>query len=158
MLCDKCKKNPATFHQVVNINGKITEKHLCSECAKKFGVLVNNANFDDDFDFFDDFGGGFFSNDTLKPVTRTKTISAPKKQKINVVNDDENVEIKLNGKNVKAVLKNAEKNDKLKADLKKAIEEERYEDASKIKEEIKQKEIKKNTKKKTDKNKKDKGE
>lgn len=33
MLCDRCKQNTATFHSSVNINGKITETHLCDECA-----------------------------------------------------------------------------------------------------------------------------
>lgn len=34
MLCDKCKQNNATFHSTVNINGNITETHLCENCAK----------------------------------------------------------------------------------------------------------------------------
>ncbi len=33
MLCDNCKRNEATFHRSVTINGKGYETHLCSECA-----------------------------------------------------------------------------------------------------------------------------
>lgn len=33
MLCQKCKKNNATYHFKQVINGKTTESHLCSECA-----------------------------------------------------------------------------------------------------------------------------
>lgn len=33
MLCDKCKKNQANVFVKENINGKISEQHLCSECA-----------------------------------------------------------------------------------------------------------------------------
>lgn len=37
MLCDECKKNEATFHSLKKINGVTTVKHLCSECQKKYG-------------------------------------------------------------------------------------------------------------------------
>jgi len=33
MKCDKCGKNEANFFYSSNINGNVTEKHLCSECA-----------------------------------------------------------------------------------------------------------------------------
>lgn len=36
MKCSKCKKNEATVYYKQNINGKVTESALCSECAKKF--------------------------------------------------------------------------------------------------------------------------
>lgn len=35
MICDKCKKNNATFHSSVNINGNVTQTHLCEMCAKE---------------------------------------------------------------------------------------------------------------------------
>lgn len=34
MLCDNCKTNSATYHSKVNINGNVTETHLCSDCVK----------------------------------------------------------------------------------------------------------------------------
>lgn len=37
MLCDKCKKNPATMHMVKVINGVRSEQHLCADCAKESG-------------------------------------------------------------------------------------------------------------------------
>ena len=33
MLCDLCKKNPATFHYTKIVNGEVEEIHLCSECS-----------------------------------------------------------------------------------------------------------------------------
>ncbi len=33
MLCEKCKKNTATYHYRQNVNGKVTELHLCADCA-----------------------------------------------------------------------------------------------------------------------------
>lgn len=45
MLCEKCGKNVATTHIHSVVNGKESEKHLCSECASKegIGVLEDNA-------------------------------------------------------------------------------------------------------------------
>ena len=37
MLCENCKKNNATTHIKRIINGVVTEKHLCSQCAAKSG-------------------------------------------------------------------------------------------------------------------------
>ena len=38
MLCDKCKKNPATVHMQQFIMGKKAELHLCQECVFSFNV------------------------------------------------------------------------------------------------------------------------
>lgn len=37
MKCENCGKNEVTFVYHSNINGKVTEKHLCSECAQALG-------------------------------------------------------------------------------------------------------------------------
>ncbi len=37
MKCDNCGKEEVNFHYTSNINGNITEKHLCAECAGKLG-------------------------------------------------------------------------------------------------------------------------
>ena len=38
MLCDKCKKNPATVHMQQFVMGKKAELHLCQECVFSFNV------------------------------------------------------------------------------------------------------------------------
>ena len=43
MLCEKCKKNNASVHYRYNDNGTITEKHLCSDCAKESGLLSDSG-------------------------------------------------------------------------------------------------------------------
>ena len=43
MKCENCGKNEVTFIYQSNINGKVTEKHLCSECAEKLGYTQNIA-------------------------------------------------------------------------------------------------------------------
>ena len=37
MKCENCGKNEVTFVYQSNVNGHVTEKHLCSECAEKLG-------------------------------------------------------------------------------------------------------------------------
>ena len=66
MKCENCGKNEVTFVYQSNVNGKITEKHLCQECAEKLGYtnmvhhghqmmenLLGGSLFGDGF--FDDF-------------------------------------------------------------------------------------------------------
>lgn len=56
MLCQNCGKNEATTHVKRIINGSTSEYHLCQNCASKLG-------YGDFFGGFDDFGfGGLFGN------------------------------------------------------------------------------------------------
>ncbi|MDD3346649.1 UvrB/UvrC motif-containing protein [Oscillibacter sp.] len=66
MKCENCGKNEVTFLYQSNINGKVTEKHLCSECAEKLGLTQRVAAQSRRMmeNFFGDrfFGGGFLEN------------------------------------------------------------------------------------------------
>ena len=57
MLCDDCKRNEATFHSVKNINGFVTEVHLCPDCQRKRGFEVHSSGFGDIFGTLSDFFG-----------------------------------------------------------------------------------------------------
>ena len=37
MKCERCGQNEVNFYYTSNINGKVTEKHLCSKCAEELG-------------------------------------------------------------------------------------------------------------------------
>jgi protein arginine kinase activator len=43
MKCENCGKNEVTFVYQSNVNGNVTEKHLCSECAEKLGYTQRFA-------------------------------------------------------------------------------------------------------------------
>ena len=43
MKCEHCGKNEVTFVYQSNVNGRVTEKHLCSECAEKLGYTQKLA-------------------------------------------------------------------------------------------------------------------
>jgi len=40
MLCQVCGKNPAEIHVITVVNGEKIEQHLCEECAKKQGGIT----------------------------------------------------------------------------------------------------------------------
>nr|WP_300095122.1 UvrB/UvrC motif-containing protein [Sedimentibacter sp.] len=42
MLCDECGKNEAKVHVTHIINGKKSESHLCEDCAKKNQTILNS--------------------------------------------------------------------------------------------------------------------
>ena len=71
MKCENCGKNEVTFIYQSNINGKVTEKHLCSECAEKLGYTQKLAAHSRSMmqNFFGNsmFGGGFF-DDFFSPM------------------------------------------------------------------------------------------
>lgn len=51
MYCDECKVNKANIHYTNIINGKKKEMHLCSECGKKLESM-GGFKFINDSDFF----------------------------------------------------------------------------------------------------------
>ena len=62
MLCQSCKKRTATTYMKQNINGHVTEMHLCSECAAKQGITdFWNSGFG-----LDDFWGSLFSEPNVR--------------------------------------------------------------------------------------------
>lgn len=136
MLCDKCKKNQATYHRKTTINGVTTEEHLCTKCAME----SNPRAFD--FGGFDDFGHlGFM--DLFEPF------SEPELDFIDPIDVFENNQSDrgLIGEAVKSInvgAKNFEKNaskvdtklQNLERELKSAVESEDYEKAAKLKKEI----------------------
>lgn len=63
MLCKNCGKRQATTHVKRTVNGKTVEFHLCHECAMKLGVGGINP-----FDL-SDLWGSLFGNSTQKSIS-----------------------------------------------------------------------------------------
>ena len=59
MKCQHCGNREATYHYKSNVNGTITESHLCSECAAKLGESENVFSQMDKM--FDEMMNGFFT-------------------------------------------------------------------------------------------------
>jgi protein arginine kinase activator len=60
MICQVCGKNEATTHVKTVINGKVRERDICTECAKKEGIGNWNP-----FQGFPGFENPFFSLSNL---------------------------------------------------------------------------------------------
>ena len=155
MKCDKCKTNEANFHKVSNINGKVSEVHLCSDCAKKstefdFDKEFDKLNFgaksffDDimsdfktsfsyftnpmlenflDFDVFDSFGDSLFNSRVLPETKHLEKVEKQDKKQPIKLSEDEKKKLEIQ---------------KLDLQLKKAVVEERYEDAVKLRDKLKE--------------------
>lgn len=173
MLCENCKKNNASFHYKYSENGKVSETHLCHECAKKQGLLKGGI-FDSDgffgqgFQLTDNLGLGAFS--ALFCDSEKKSLSESTVRICPSCGLSEN-EIKRNGKPgckecyhtfsdiVERMLRKlhmsteykgkipegvsesicaARKIEKMKAQMQKAVEEQNYEEAAKLRDAIRQ--------------------
>jgi len=77
MLCEKCKKNQAVTHIRQNINGNLTEMHLCESCAaeisgkfeNEYGKLFSDFGFGIDSMLTSLFGQDFLSENLLSEHT-----------------------------------------------------------------------------------------
>ena len=71
MKCENCGKNEVTFMYQSNIHGKVTEKHLCSECAEQLGytqkIAAHNRSMMQNFFGGSLLGNGFF-DDFFSPM------------------------------------------------------------------------------------------
>lgn len=149
MLCDKCKKNQATFHKTVVINGDSYETHLCSQC-------VDMTDWGDWDGFDDDFLPNFFEpafhlnvldyQEKKCPTCHSTFRDFLRRGKLGCKDCYDTFEMEI-----RDMLENMEspidfdlgieeskpsKLTSLQAQLQKAIEEERYEDAGEIKKQI----------------------
>ena len=66
MKCENCGKNEVTFVYQSSVNGQVTEKHLCAECAEKLGYTQRLAAYSQRMTR-NLFGGGLF-DDFFTPV------------------------------------------------------------------------------------------
>ena len=67
MKCEHCGKNEVTFIYQSNINGKVTEKHLCGQCAEELGYAKQlTARFHDRMNR--GFLGGSLFEDFFSPT------------------------------------------------------------------------------------------
>ena len=154
MKCENCGKNEVTFIYQSNINGKVEEKHLCSECAEKLGytqkIAAHNQRMMQNF-----FGGSLFGNnffdDFFSPMptlmgrmnrllenpfddffTSMPALGAAPAQQENQKQDD------LVGQEDQNWFSYQRKLNALRMEMKKAVHEENFERAAQLRDEIHQ--------------------
>lgn len=142
MKCDRCGKNEATFHYKTNINGRVTETHLCPDCARAMGYAGSMSGrmsswFDDDwfdrpFRMLEPFFGGFGSRmltEFPQPVDvleQAQSADPENSAAEELLPKDEAMSLALERR------RNA-----LETQLHNAVAEERYEDAARLRDELK---------------------
>lgn len=166
MLCDNCGKNDASIKLTQIINGKKTEMNICEECGHKMGIAdinfempIDISNFLGDFDFENESFMPFnISSKDIKcnkcNMTYQEFLDNGKfgcEECYKIFSDKiENVlkriqgtdkylgrKANLNENNKVQEIKPDNKLEELQKRLKQAIKEERYEDAAKLRDEIK---------------------
>ena len=159
MLCDKCKKHEACYHSTLVINGEVKSTHLCENCAIKDGVFnKGHTSIFDEFRTLTNFLGFNDFEDKSCPKCNW-TLSQFKNlgmlgcdacynafedeiedivKRIQPYDENKLDNIEFNVKKQDAKLSKEQKLITLKADLQKAIKEERYEDAGALNKQIKQ--------------------
>ena len=153
MKCENCGKNEVTFVYRSNINGKVEEKHLCSECAEKLGYTqrINAQSRSMMQNFFGRnslFGSGFF-DDFFSPMPSLMgrmledpfddffaempaLSAAPARQTQENKRDD------LVGKEEQSRFSYLRQLNALKMEMKKAVHQENFERAAELRDQIRQ--------------------
>lgn len=156
MLCNECGKNQATVHSVQYVNGVKSEVHLCSQCAKNHPELSGNLFSTGDFfkSFFDGFmqmpvlsGSGAVCDScgtSFGEFRQSGLFGCPDcyntfREAVIPVLKGTHGSIQHTGEKPAANTEEAEKRRhyyELKEQLARAIAEERFEDAAKLRDEI----------------------
>ncbi len=155
MSCDKCGK-PSVYHSTLIVNGVSQKTNLCRDCAMKEGVFNQKTSiFDDLFSSFADFTLFDQVENLVCPVCKTSLREFKSTGNLGCQNCYEIFRSEITElikriapasthKQEKASVKpqkakkltKEEQIAKLRAEMKQAVAEERYEDAGKMKKQI----------------------
>ena len=141
MKCQHCGRNDATFFYRSNVNGHVTEQHLCADCAAQMGysrAMPAMDLFDDDFftrpfRMFEPLFGGLGTRlltEFPEPVdvaqeART-AVAEPERAEPGLVDGAEQER-----------LQRQRQRNALEAQMKTAIETENFEEAARLRDELK---------------------
>ena len=139
MRCQHCGKNDATFYYRSNVNGRVTEQHLCADCAAAMGLnraMPAMSLFDDDFftrpfRMFEPLLGGLGTRlltEFPEPVEAEAraAVTEPERTEPGLVDGAEQER-----------LQRQRQRNALEAQMKTAIETENFEEAARLRDELK---------------------
>ena len=137
MKCEHCGIHDATFFCKTNINGRVSQVHLCPDCAEKLGYTHSfeqalrrgQRRLFDPFSLLGDFG--------MMPKTMLTEFPAPTEVETPATNPAPAPQSELVDAIDAAKLQSERRRNALQAQLRAAIDEERYEDAAKLRDELK---------------------
>ncbi len=137
MRCEHCGRNEATFHYQRTVNGRSTEAHLCPRCARELGYdtgFDNFGGFDSVFSLLPSMLGGFdsfFDEPQLTSAARRTLQLTPAPDE--PVYETESLLDEAEGE---ALRRECARNS-LNARLKNAVAAEDYEEAARLRDELK---------------------
>ena len=143
MRCDRCGKNEATFYYKSNINGKVTQVHLCPQCAEELGYTdsfrsagMTGGLFGDFFSrpfgmlepFFNGFGSRMLTEfpEPVDVLGQARESTPAAEEQGDLLPRDE-----------QDALTKQRKRNALQTQLNLAVEAERFEEAAKLRDELK---------------------
>ena len=143
MRCDRCGKNEATFYYKSNINGKVTQVHLCPQCAEELGYTdsfrsagMTGGLFGDFFSrpfgmlepFFSGLGSGMLTEfpEPVDVLGQARESTPAQEDTGDLLPRDE-----------QDALTRQRKRNALQTQLNLAVQEERFEEAAKLRDELK---------------------
>ena len=142
MRCDRCGKNEATFYYKSNINGKVTQVHLCPQCAEELGYTdsfrsagMTGGLFGDFFSrpfgmlepFFNGFGSRMLTEfpEPVDVLGQARESTPAAEEQGDLLPKDE-----------QDALTKQRKRNALQTQLNLAVEAERFEEAAKLRDEL----------------------
>ena len=134
MKCEKCNEREANFFYTSNINGNVTKRCLCSQCAAEEGLASDNmlGDFFRPFEMRSPFGmlGSFWNDDFFAPFSR---LAAPTMERVRIAEPQEDKNIP---DDAGAAFKAKRELVQLKQELKKAVKDENFEKAIELRDKI----------------------
>lgn len=142
MRCDRCGKNEATFYYKSNINGKVTQIHLCPQCAEELGYTDSFRSagmtgglfgdfFSRPFGMLEPFFNGFGSR-MLTEFPEPVDVLGQVRESMPAAEEHSN----LLPKDEQDALTKQRKRNALQTQLNLAVEAERFEEAAKLRDEL----------------------
>ena len=140
MRCDRCGKNEATFYYKSNINGKVTQVHLCHQCAEELGYTDSFRSAGMTGGLFGDFFSRPFG--MLEPFfsglgSRMLTEFPEPVDVLGQARESTPAQEDLLPRDEQDALTRQRKRNALQTQLNLAVQEERFEEAAKLRDELK---------------------
>ena len=135
MKCEHCGRNEATFFYKSSVNGRVTQVHLCQDCARRMGYtdslrrsmqpmsLFGDGFFGSAFSLLEPFMDGF----ETRMLTECPEPGEPRQQE---------EKSGLVDKAQQDALRSERRRNALQEQLKSAVESENYEEAARLRDEL----------------------
>ena len=137
MKCEHCGRNEATFFYKSSVNGRVTQVHLCQDCARRMGYtdslrrsmqpmsLFGDGFFGSAFSLLEPFMDGFGSRMLTEFPEPDQPQQAQPAERAGLVD-----------KAQQDALRSERRRNALQEQLKSAVESENYEEAARLRDEL----------------------